>query len=42
MTKSQRKFETHLTEGNADLTQVWQEVVYRIRKGVNHERRRKR
>lgn len=40
--KKERKYETHLMEGSADLTKVWQEVVSRIRKGANHERRGKR
>ncbi len=40
--RKERKFETHLREGNVDLTNVWGEVVTRIRKGVNHERREER
>lgn len=40
--KKERKYETHLIERNADLTKVWGEVVSRIRKGVNHERRHER
>lgn len=38
--KKERKFELHLNEDKtADLSNVWREVLNRIKRGENHERK---
>lgn len=40
MQKKQRKFELHLNKQKAaDLSNVWREVLNRIKRGENYERR---
>ena len=38
--KSERKYETIIKDGSADLTQIWLEVVKRIKRGGNYAKRR--
>lgn len=40
--KNDRKFETHLKEGNPDLTAFWREIIKRIKRGEVYDKRQQR
>lgn len=37
--KNERKYETKIIEGEPDLTQIWLEIVKRMKRGENHGKR---